>query len=256
MKSLNTFADHAPKPEWITDFFAQGVDFLANNSLGPMQISKFKRFLSDAELIAKNQTTSFFETAKQLGENSEEAWGLILANLANGNPQIAWYVRNMGIGRVCPAKEIIDMLAAVGVKEKDARSIFKSFKRLCETPLGRRIHFGSFADEGHALSSIVRTKPVSPSPLVFLYGLYRFAEECGQYYEFTLSRLLDFDIESDGVSPAQIFALSREECEPILNGLAHANGDFISFTTTHDLELVRLSEDKTAEDVLKLFGEG
>ena len=56
MKSLNTFANHAPKPEWINDFFALGAEFLANNSLGPMQISKFKRFLSDAGLIAKNKT--------------------------------------------------------------------------------------------------------------------------------------------------------------------------------------------------------
>ncbi len=55
------------------------------------------------------------------------------------------------------------------------------------------------------------------------------------------------------MSPAQIFALSRDEIEPILNGLARTNGDFISFTTTHDLELIHLADDKTAADVLKLF---
>ena len=119
--------------------------------------------------------------------------------------------------------------------------------------MGRRLRFGSFADEGHALSSISRTKPITPSPRVFLYALYRFAEACGGYWEFSLSRLLDFSVVAEGVSPAQVFALSQEEVEPILNGLARSNPEFLSFTTTHDLELVHLADDKTSADVLELF---
>ncbi len=253
MKSLNTFADHAPKSEWFSDFFRSGAEYLTNNNLGRMQIAFFKRFLSDAGLIAKNKTTPFFEKVKGLGTSAEDAWGLIYAAIVNGNPQMSWYVRNMEIDRTYSSKEIIDVLSVSQVKEKDARSILKAFKRLCETPLGRRLHFGTYTDEGHALASITRIKPVRPTPLVFLYALYRFAEGCGGYYEFSLSRLLDFTVEADGVSPAQIFALSRDEIEPILNGLARTNGDFISFTTTHDLELIHLADDKTAADVLKLF---
>ncbi len=256
MKSINTFATHAPMPEWISTFFSQGSDFIKNNTLGPMQIAFFKRFLSDSGLIAKNVTTPFFDLAKNLESNSVDAWSLILTNLANGNPQIAWYVRNMEVEHAYSRQELYDMIAATGLKKDGVMAIIRAFGRLCDIPLGTRLHFGNTETKGRDILSLTRTKPVSPSPLVFLYGLYRFAEECGQYYEFTLSRLLDFDVESGGVSPAQIFALSREECEPILNGLSHSNGDFLSFTTTHDLELVRLSEDKTAEDVLKLFGEG
>ena len=50
-----------------------------------------------------------------------------------------------------------------------------------------------------------------------------------------------------------MFALSQEEVEPILNGLARSNPEFLSFTTTHDLELVHLADDKTSADVLELF---
>ena len=218
-----------------------------------MQIAFFKRFLSDAGLIVKNKTTEFFETVKSLGVNAEDTWGLVLTNLVNENPQIEWYVRNMDTGREYKAQEIIDVLAPFGVKEKDARSILKSFKRICETPLGKRLKFGIFTDTGHALQSITRTKPVLLSPLVMLYALYKFAEKCGDFYEFPLSRLMDFTVESAGVSPAQIFALSRDEMEAILNGLARTNPDFVTFTTTHDLELVRLADDKTSADVLALL---
>lgn len=253
MKCINTFADHAPKPEWVSDFFSRGVEFLTDNTLGPMQITKFKRFLSDAGLITKNQTTDFYLKAKTLGITSEDTWSLVLINLAAVNPQIQWYIHDMPLSQGVTAKAAIDSLSAYSVKEKDARSIFKSFKRLCDTPLGKRVRFGEYADDGRTLVSISRTKPVTPAPLVFLYGLYRFAEACGGYYEFSLSRLLDYTVESEGVSPAEIFALSRDEVEPILNGLARSNPDFISFTTTHDLELVKLADDRKASDVLALF---
>jgi len=253
MKCLNTFADHAPKPEWICDFFSQGTAFLAANALGPMQITKFKRFLSDAELIVKNQTTDFFGVVKALGVASEDAWGMILVNLAVINPQMQWYIKMMQVGNALSASEIIEALSVYSVKEKDARSIFKSFKRICETPIGKKLRFGTFVEKGHTLEAITRTKPVLPSERVFLYGLYRFAEACGGYYEFNLSRLLDFTVEAEGVSPAEIFAMTREETEQILNGLANSYREFITFTQTHDLELVKLAEDKKSDDVLNLF---
>ena len=159
----------------------------------------------------------------------------------------------MDAERVYVSQEIIDVLAPLGVKEKNARSILKSFRRLCETPLGKKLKFGTFMDTGHALQSITRTIPEKPSPRVMLYALYKFAEKCGGYWEFSLSRLMDFTVKSDGVSPAQTFALSRDEMEAILNGLARTNPDFVTFTTTHDLELVRLADDKTSSDVISLF---
>lgn len=251
--SLNTFNDHAPLPEWIIDFFSRGNDFMVENGLGPNQKSLFRRFLIDASLIKKGKTTEFFDLIKQIGPTTEDAWGLILIQLVNDNPQMQWYVKNMVVGHAITAKEIIDALSVYSVSEKDARSIFKSFKRLCEIPLGKKLHWGIFAVKGRTLESIIRTKPIVPSERVFLYGLYRFAEACGNYYEFNLSRLLDFGIEAEGVSPAEIFAMTREEVEPILHGLARRYPDFISFTTTHDLELIKLADDKKSSDVLNLF---
>ena len=103
------------------------------------------------------------------------------------------------------------------------------------------------------LVSFERCSWENPDPLVILYALYRFAEACGDYYQFRLSTLLDDDIERDGVSPTRIFGLSRETMIPILNGLTANYPDFISASFTLDLENITLRSDKKAQDVLELF---
>ena len=53
VSNICSFAGHAPKPEWIEEFFAKGNDFWSNNSLGPNQVKYFKVFLPDCGLVAK-----------------------------------------------------------------------------------------------------------------------------------------------------------------------------------------------------------
>ncbi len=85
------------------------------------------------------------------------------------------------------------------------------------------------------------------------YALYKFAEACEGYYQFTLTRLLDHTVESVGISPTQIFGFDRDDMERFLNGLTAKYPDFINATFTHDLDKITLREDKTSADVLTLF---
>ena len=59
MKSLNSFADHAPKPEWLRSFFEMKESFFSEHTLGPMMFDMFRRFLRDAALNDKNHFTAF-----------------------------------------------------------------------------------------------------------------------------------------------------------------------------------------------------
>jgi phosphoadenosine phosphosulfate reductase len=249
MKSLNTFEEHAPKPEWIKDFFDRQNSFLQENQLGPNQKTKFKRFLSDSELIKKNEYTGFSRLIIKIGWDTDVAWGLILINLVFNNPQVEWYVLNMPIGLLMPKKNIENMLINLDLSEKMARAIVASYKRLVETPLGINLHFGSLTDEG----DLVRTKCTISDPCVVLYGLFKFAEKCGDYREFTLATLLNDSIERDGISPTQIFGLTREDMVPMLLGLTAKYPEYINATFTNDLEKITLMEGKTSLDVLELF---
>ena len=248
-KSLNSFADHAPKPEWLRSFFELKEAFFSEHTLGPMMFDMFRRFLKDASLNEKNHFTSFAELISQIGWETDTAQGLILINLVAENPQMKWYANNFDVGRSYARQTVEDMLTAVDVKQKDAKSIAKSYKRLVETPLGTSLHWGFVTDEG----DLVRTKCSVSDPRVVLYGLFKFAEKCNDYKEFTLATLLNESIDRNGISPTRIFGLDRDDMTPLLLGLSAKYPEFITASFTHDLEKITLAEDNSSQDVLDLF---
>ncbi len=258
--SLNTFADHAPKGEWLRDFFGNLETFLVDNSLGKMQIAFFRRFLTDAGLVSgkskKMVASDLSKTISSLGWENSLSWGLILANLVANNPQMRWHVDNLPVGSTHTGKEVEEMLQAADVAAKDARSIRKSFKRLVELPLGTRLNWGSYYEEGRGNATMGRRAcRLSPDDwLAILYSPYLFAERSDNLMQFTLTRLLDDAIVSGGASPAKLFGLGREEMVSSLSGLGKAHPDFLSVTFTHDLEKISLREGKTSADVLALIG--
>ena len=251
MKSLNSFADHAPKKEWLRSYFELKEAFFSEHSLGPMMFDMFRRFLRDASLNERNHFTPFAELISQIGWETSTAQGLILINLVAENPQMAWYVDSFDIGRIYARQTVEEMLTAVYVKPKDAKSIAKSYRRLVDTPLGTSLHWGFVTDAG----DLVRTKCSVNDPRVVLYGLFKFAEKCNDYKEFTLATLLNNNIDRDGISPSRIFGLDREDMTPILLGLSAKYPEFIVASFTHDLEKITLAEEKSSQDVLNLFKE-
>lgn len=249
--SLNSYADHAPKPEWIENFFEKGNEFFSDHRLGPMQISIFKKFLSNAELVVKEETTPFFDIIKSIGCYTSTAWGLIFINLAYNNVQIKWYIDNMELQKVYPRGVLEERLTADGVSAKDAHSITKAYKRLTDTPLGTALHMG--LTDGKSVETLTRTKCRLSDDRVLLYALYRYAEACQDYYEFSLTRLMNTSIDSAGISPVKLFGFTEDEMITMLSGLSSKYPEFINATFTHGLDKVSLQEDKTAEDVLTLF---
>ena len=255
MKSINSFANHAPKYDWVKGFFKKKFDYWNDNDLGPNQVNMFKRFLRECGLIGNNGITMTAEVIDNIGWESESAWGIILSNFSY-NTQCAWYIKNLEIGRVYSRELVSDMLITVGVSKSDATSIINAFKRLCELPLGTKLNFGTVTEKGRQIETLARCKSTLEDNRVVLYSLYKFAEACDGYYQFTLTRLLDHTIESVGISPTQLFGFDRDEMERFLNGLSVKYPDFINATFTHDLDKITLREDKTSADVLTLFWGG
>lgn len=249
MRSINSFNEHAPKSEWMKAFFSDKDSFFNANNLGPDQLVKFKVFLTDAGLSNKNHFSPFAELISYIGWESGTAFGLILINLVSVNPQMKWYVKNLDIGYIYTRKNVIDMLLLEGLLNRPANAVAKAYTRIVETPLGTILRFGYITDEG----DLVRTKCSVTDPRIVLYGLFKFAEKCNDYKEFTLATLLNDSIDRDGISPTRIFGLDRDDMTPMLLGLSAKYPEFIIASFTHDLEKITLAEDKSSQDVLSLF---
>ena len=256
-ESINSFANHAPKPEWVQEFFDVGEDYWGDNTLNKKnQEPKLKIFFRDGGFTdAKGKSTPLFEIASHLGYRHPTTWGLFLANFTY-NKQCRWYIENMDTGIFYSRSQISDLLINTeGVKPDDATSIINAYKRLCALPLGTALDFGFVEMEGKQISTLCRTKCNIEDNRVLLYALYKFTEKCNMDKEFHLSYLYDEEIERDGISPVRIFGLyEEEELKSMLLGLSSAYPNFINATFTNDLKTITL-RDKTSDDVLNLFRE-
>ena len=252
--SINSFSEHAPKPGWVRDFFLNGNEFMEDNSLGPMQIQKFKVFLNDSGVTSKNETTELFNTLSSYGIDSDVTWGIMLINLVYNNTEMRWFIDNMPIGETFKKDELENRLSDdYSLSAKDAASVRKTFKKLVDIPLGTVLHFGEYIVISRTDENLSRTKCTLSDPRVLLYALYRYAEENDGYYSFSMSTLLDMTVNSVGISPVRIFGITRDELEPMLRGLSAQYQDYINVAITLDLDNIVLSDYHTSGDVLKLL---
>jgi len=250
-KSLNCYSHHAPKINWFEQFFKYKSEFASNHSLGSNMFDFFKRFLKDAELMNNNKLGALVDVIDNLGLESDSSWALMLTNLVY-SPQLNWFANRIDFNEIISKEFTINQLVEDGAKETWVSDIWSSFTRIADLPFSR-VGFGSMQKEKNKAISITRIPWATPDPRVILYSLYKFSEACGGYYQFTLSRLYDRNVESDGVTPYQIFGIGEEEMKQILVGLQANYADFISTTFTYDLDNINLKEDKTSLDVLSLF---
>lgn len=281
MKGLDRYFSFGIRKGWLELYFKdQGsVEFWNTDGHGSVPNKKkdaFLNFLKDAGLVTynktlggdkylKNEPSVFARTLFGYGTDSESTWAMLLCNLVY-TPEFNWFIKNiMPHEKITPdqMKYMLEEVMENDAKGLGKRNVSDAFKMLLiKTPFGSEIGLGhcdydekanALGNETITLKSFYRDAWKNPDPLVILYSLYKFAEACGDYYQFTLSRLLNHDIDSDGVSPTEIFGLDRGQMEKILNGLSINHPDFITASFTLNLDNITLNSDKTSQDVLTLF---
>ena len=250
-KSLNCYSHHAPKMDWLKQYFLYKNEFDKRHSLGSQMYSFFKRFLRDSELLDRNGFSNTAKVIDRVGLDELTCWGIMLVNLSY-TPQINWFVKRVNMNETYNKDYTLALLVTDGAKESWVNDIWSSFGRLLDLPFNE-VGLGYVTKEKNKIVAITRTQWQNPDSRVILYSLYKFAEACGDYYQFTLTRLLNHEIDSDGVSPTEIFGLDRDQMEKILNGLSINYPEFITASFTLDLDNITLRSDKISQDVLELF---
>ncbi len=219
-----------------------------------------------SDKFTKCVPTDFAKKLFLLGSNSDLSWALMLCNLAY-TPQFNWYIKNLTKGQVITPdymqNEMLKDAFEGDIKGLGRRNMTDALKIfLVKTPFGKTLGLGdalyeikisASKKETITLFGSKRTSWENPDPRVILYSLYKFAEACDGYYQFTLTRLLDHGILSDGVSPTEIFGLERDQMEKLLNNLSINYPEFINASFTLYLDTITLNNEKKSGDVLTLF---
>ena len=290
MKGLDRYSSFGFRSTWLDSFVNHGgdIEFWESEADG---LAPNKRqdachdFMADAGIISgrivkKKDKMTRVETreyhliqntrfgTKILEQGATTAmWAVIMVNLVSNPdvPTFRWFLENCDMFQTYDEDDLTRLLTpafANDDKGHGKQNVIDSLKIiLATTPLGleqiiAQIDFTAkttVRGDTISLNSLTRMPWYSPIPEVILYSLYKFAEACGGYHQFTLSYLMDETIERDGVSPTTIFGLDRDTMIRILNGLAINYPEFISASFSMSLEAITLRKDKTAEDVLDLL---
>ena len=258
MGSIDRYGNMGIELDWVRSYFKLKDEFWTSpHSLGTNMVKNLKSFLNDAEVTVKSKFAPFGKVIDNIGIENSDAWALILCNLTYTS-EFNWWVKNIDFSTTHTPDTIYAMLD--DSMSKNSRShIVSAYKNiLISIPqLSNEIGLGvcdyTLKNGKRFWNSVVRIPWENPNPLVILYSLYKFAEACGDYHQFTLSRLLNHDLESDGVSPTEIFGLDRNQMEKILNGLTINYPDFLNASFTLDLDNITLNSEKTSQDGLNLF---
>lgn len=283
MKGLGHYYTFGIREEWLDTFFkyegkAEFWDTDGDYMLGKKMKDAFLNFLKDADIVTRNRSvghdkytrnelTTFGEKMLDLYKNEEKEviWALILSNLVY-TADFNWFVKNIPFDETVTQDRMKLQLESVmegDTKGLGKRNVVSAFKiLLTKTPLGEDLGLGicdydtkvnSAGMETITLNSFYRTSWKNPDSRVLLYSLYLFAEKCEDYYSFTLTRLMEHEIDSTGISPTEIFGIDKELMAKLLNGLSVNYPEFINASFTHDLDNITLRNDKFSEEVLGLF---
>ena len=284
MTGLDRYYSFGIKENWLRVYFDyEGTSsFWKSDGDGEVPNKKkdaFLNFVKDAGLVDEDKSlkgkeykyikykpNKFAEKMFSLGVDDESMWAYLMCNLvyAEDSEEFRWFIKNIPFSETSTPESIKLRLDEVMENDKSGlgkRNICDALKAfLIKTPFGKQLGLGSVIDYEEKVSSngretitlnyFVRGSWKNPDEKVILYALYKFAEACGNYRQFTLTRLLDTSVESAGISPTQIFGLNRETMEKILNGLTFNYPDLIEARFTLGLDNITLKSDKTANEIL------
>ena len=216
--------------------------------LGTKQLPAIKTWLREANVLEGDELTDFGRQIQEWGLSSTRSWSLIWINLVYASPIVNWFVRNVPEEKSYSKVDLVDLLE-VGAERTRANAIDALINTL-KNPL-----ISDYLGQGnvHTLGGkrmVRRTAWKEPDLAVVLYALYRYAEAEGGRYSFTLSQLMNEPSES-GLSPSQLFCLSREQLASLLRGLAINQPSFISVELALGLDNINLSPERNSADVLK-----
>ncbi|MDE5830272.1 MAG: hypothetical protein K2H53_00810, partial [Clostridia bacterium] len=241
-KSLDCYGTHAPVMDWFQQLHKLKESFDQNHSLGNNMVQMFKRFQREVEILKdKNQKGPLYDVFFSSNLDDDNIWSLMMVNLTQNSPLMNWFCNKFSFGEYYTKSYFSELLSNEGnISSRAVKSIPNDVKKILSLPFGK-IGYGKVSTGDKTSDySFIREPNEELDPRVLLYSLFKYAEACGEFKQFTMSRLFDENIESDGVSPVRIFGIDEDSMEKMLRGLSINYPEYINVTFTHDLDNITL----------------
>ncbi|MCL2176538.1 MAG: phosphoadenosine phosphosulfate reductase family protein [Firmicutes bacterium] len=252
-KSISAYSTHAPKKDWVFDFLRLQEKYFQQAGLSSRKQDEFKKFLRHAGLLEKDSISGFSQSLS-MANGESTVLGLILSNLAYST-QIGWWIKN--VRGFNSRDDLRGLLLGFDQTEGSIKNALQEFPLLLDifepVGLGRVERKVSKSGKEGQVEGFTRLSWENPEPAVILYSLYKMAEKNGGLYEYRLERLMDFDIDGEGISPAQIFGLSAEALSQVLVEISVRYPEFAEYSQTHGLKILKLKKEKTSKEILELL---
>lgn len=263
MNSINRYKNFGLREKdpnlWVStlvDMREHFFPWFEKHPLGNKMIESAGAWFSQCELIEgkSRKPTILVDMMEKYGADSELGWEFIWMALANNALLIKWYIVATTIGVSYKIEKLAEMLT-VGFSELGASAVsggLAAFKDMIgKSPLGDEGGMVTYEMKGRSIDSVTRLSK-SVKPLTILYGLYLISR-LSDRSTFTVTELLDADMDSTFISPIVAFGVSSSEFKRICDGLYTRYPDFIATTFTHGNDEIRVYPDKfSTQDVISL----
>lgn len=263
MSSINRYNNFGLREKdsnlWISALVEMGDAFFPWNNthpLGKKMVEAASAWFQQAELVSNKtrKPTSLVELFQKVGGDSVFGWELIWMGLANNAVIIKWFITSTLIGESYSIDKLTNMLKMDYPELGDStiKGGLAAFKdMITKSPIGEEGNIIMYEMKGKTVSSLTRLAKEVHS-LTVLYGLYLNAR-LSDKSTFTVTGLMDADMDSVYVSPIVAFGIPSGEFKRICEGLHSRYPDYIATTFTHGNDEIRIFPDRfTTEDIINI----
>ena len=249
LKGMNCYQNFGFQQNFLEHFMSYGIDCFSRLELGKQQYASLKKWLEHSgmlEISNKDRSVNMTPLGTKLvqfGPYNPFTWAVIWANLAYNSIICRWYCLTAEIGATYEPGDLVMLLGenySPTTRKNAVGSLTATFRH---SPIGSNLKQGIPIDKAY-----LRAGWDYPHAVAILYALYLYGEHTGRR-SFTFSELVNAksNIDSLGISPADIFAIDTKSFREAVQGLALQFPKFIRVSFVANLDNIILEKYSSLE---------
>ena len=259
LKSIANYQTFGLRAEWLQRYAETREQFKDASGLGPNMITSACIWFRQSYLCEDSKTlkpSRLLDLVQANGAEDDLLWSLLWITLANNSPLLKWYVTQVEFDQLVTSDELLEKLGTLVSPSTTKRGLQALKDLLRNSPLGSgekpMVQLTFKGKTQKVIDGLTRVRRSIPA-LALLYSLYVIAQVSNRT-SFTISEMMNTDLESPYVSPLAAFGMDVDELKGQCLGIAGRHPQFLACNFTLGLDEVRVfNGEKHLEDIIGLI---